>query len=166
MSIEIEPEFLSNKSQNIIGNISYFSKTDRYFLGLKMKNYKKSKRLNYYFYPKYSNFIFLNTLTNFKSSQEILSFTFNTNIEIIKKSLFLDVNARNLSFFGNQKGSFTNINFHLNGTIGKLNWNIDFENVLNDRVFIRQTITPIFFISENNSVFGRFIKFSINYKFN
>lgn len=164
-SVILEPEFLTNKSQNINSNSAYYSITDRYFFGVKIKNNKKNRRYNYYLYSKYSYFDFSNTLTNFKSKQEMFSFTFNNNYELIKSNLFFNLNTRNLSFFGGKKGNFTNVSLYLSGKIKRLNWALAVENILNDQDFMRQSITPIYFMSENNTVFGRFIKLSIEYKF-
>ncbi len=164
ISVILEPEFLTDKSQNINLNTNYYTITDRYFLGLKMKNNRKNKRFNYYLYPKYSLFKFSNTLTDFDSKQEMLSLSFNGNYEFIKDKLFFNFNARNVSFFGGEDGNFTNVNLFLNGKIKMFNWRLIVENIFNDQEFIRQSITPIYFTSENNVVFGRFIKFSIEYK--
>ena len=165
ISVTLEPEFLTNKSQNIQSNTTFYAVTDRYFLGVKIKNDKKNRRYNYYLHPKYSYFDFSNTLTNFKSNQEMFSLAFNSNYEVIKNNLFFDLNARNVTFFGNEKGNFTNISFSLNGKLKRLNLRFSVENVLDDQEFIRQSITPIFFTSENSVVFGRFFRFSLEYKF-
>jgi len=163
--VTIEPEFLTNKSQNINFNNIYYSITDRYFLGLKIENNKKSKRFNYHLHTKYSLFNFSNTLTSFNSKQEIFSIALNCNYELIKNNLFLNLNTRNVSFLGNNEGDFTNVNLHLNGKLKRFNWKFAIENILNNQKFIRKSITPLFFTTENNVVFGRYYKFSIEYKF-
>jgi len=165
ISITLEPEFLTDKSQNINSNTYFHTITDRYFLGMKIENNKKSKRFNYFLYPKYTLFEFSNTLNNFSSKQEMFSIFFNTNYELVKNKLFFDINARNVLFFGGEEGSFTNINLSFNGTIKRFYWRLSVKNILNDQKFIRQSITPIYFLTEENVVFGRFIKFSIEYKF-
>ena len=165
LSLTLEPELLTNKNQNINSNTTYNSITDRYFLGLKTENNKKNKRLNYFLYSKYSLFNFLNTSTNFISNQEMFSIALNINYELIKNNLFFDLNTRNVSFLGNDEGHFTNINLHLNGKIKMFNWKFTAENILNNQKFIRKSITPLFFTSESNVVFGRYFKLSIEYLF-
>jgi len=165
LSVIIEPEFLTNESQGINNNNIFYSITDRYFLGLKIKNTKKNKRFNYHFHSKYSLFNFSNTLIDFNDKQEMFSVVLNGEYELIKNNLFLNLNTRNVLFLGDNKGNFTNIDLHINGKLKMFNWRFTVENILNNQKFIRKSITPLFFTSENNVVFGRYLKLSVDYKF-
>ena len=95
----------------------------------------------------------------------MFSIALNINYELIENNLFFDLNTRNVSFLDNDEGNFTNINLYLNGKIKRFNWKLTAENILNNQKFIRKSITPLFFTSESNVVFGRYFKFSIEYMF-
>ncbi len=161
----IEPEYMTNSSQSIQQDAFYTVQTERYLLGVKMKNDTKSKRFNYFLYPKYSKFNFSNSRTNFESNQEMLSMTIKGDYELIQKSLYLSLSSRNVLFFGAQQGESTNVNFSVFGAVKKINWKFLVNNVFNDQQFIQQAITPIIFTTENNVVFGRLFQIAIEYKF-
>lgn len=166
ITLILEPEAVFNENENIDNNAnSYFSKTKRWLLGLKLNSNFKSKPYNFYFYPKYTKFNFQNTLSNAVVNQEMISLLFNTEIRLIEEKLYLDIGFRHVNFSGNVTSKFTNFNAKFSGKIKKINWFLIASNLTNDRKFIQQQIYPTFFVSQVHQVFGRYIKLGIEYKF-
>ncbi|MBC6427224.1 MAG: hypothetical protein GDA51_12350 [Ekhidna sp.] len=166
IDIIIEPEWLINQSQNTDdqGTI-YTTRTSRTLLGLKLNTQIENKPFDFFFYPKYSNFRFKNGLTESRSSQKMLSLNISTRLDFFDKKLLLTPGLRTVKFLGNVRSNFTNIMIRVDYAASKLNWFFSVDNLLNDSDFVRQTIYPTYFTSEQNFVFSRFLKIGLEYKF-
>ena len=165
ISLKLSPEALFNTSENKLKQKSYYLKTRRYFLGLKASTNFKNKWYDFDIYPKFSRFHFENTLSNSTSNQDMFSFSFNTSFKLMKDNLFIDMGIRRVEFFKGNSGHFNNINVEFSGNVKRFRWFVNISNITNDRQFIQRNIFPNYFVSQSNQVFGRFIKFGIEYKF-
>jgi len=165
LKIILEPEILINQNQNQSEDgENYLTRTTRYLAGLKL-NTELEKTYNLFVYPKYSSFVFENELTGTRSSQEMLSFDTEVKLDFLDKRLLITPSLRTVRFLENMNSTFTNISFRADYKTSTINWYLTIDNLLNDSNFIRQTIFPTFFISEQNFVFSRYVKIGIEYKF-
>ncbi len=162
----IEPEWLGNQNENIdpLGN-SYQTKTGRTLLGIKLNTVFENKPYNFFLYPKYSIFTFENELFDSKIKQEMLSLNITANFDFFDETLLITPTLRTVTFFGNVQSDFTNVSLKIESPSSKFRWFVIIDNLLNNTSFITQTIYPTFFNSEDNSVFERYVKFGIAYKF-
>ena len=161
----LEPEALFNSSENNVEGIDYQLKTKRYLIGFKVNTNFKKRWYNFNLYPKYTRFQFENTFTNEVSNQDMFSFSLNTNLKLIKDKLFVDLRIRRVDFFKGVTTQYTNANVSFSGNIKKIRWFLLFSNISDDRKFVQKNIFPNYFVSQSNDVFGRFVKFGIEYKF-
>ncbi len=162
----LEPGMLNNTSQNEDLNGELYSTiSNRYLLGLKLRTEFRNSFFNFNMYPKISSFEFKNELTGFRSTQNMLSLECEGSFNLIKDKLFFNVQARNVSFTGEQESNYFNLMVNLSGKINKMRWFITADNLTNSGDFVQQAISPSFFVNNRTFVFGRFIKTGISFKF-
>lgn len=166
LTLVLEPEWLINQNENIDESANtYQTKTTRRLLGLKINSDFQNGPFNLFLYPKYSAFIFTNNLTKNRTVQEMLSVDLSAEIDLFDKKLMLTPSFRTIKFLGAVESSFTKISLQLHHSSEKATWFLKVDNLLNDSNFVRQTIYPTYFISEQNFVFGRYLKIGVAYKF-
>ncbi len=163
----LEPEYLTNRIENALPTSeNYFTQTDRYLLGLKMNTEFDKKTFNFFIYPKYSAFIFRNELITQDNRQNMLSLDMTLRISLLEEKLFILPKGRTVRFTGfGEVNTFSNLSLRIEAPTKKWFWFISFENILNDRGFVRQSIFPTYFIAERNSVFSRYLQMGIEYRF-
>ena len=166
INIVLEPEWLINQNENVASSGAlYRTKTTRRLFGLKVKTELEDKPYDFFFYPKYSAFIFENALSETTTSQKMLSLVFSTDLDILNEKLLITPSIRTIKFLGNVDAEFTNISLKVDYLAGALHWSLSIDNLLDNSNFVQQTIFPTYFISEKNSVFSRYFKVGLSYKF-
>ncbi|MEL7148776.1 MAG: hypothetical protein AAFO69_20545 [Bacteroidota bacterium] len=165
--IALEPEWIINSARNISeGGISYLIKTNRTFLGLKLATDFDHQKFNLNIYPKYTAFNFFNGLSKVRSRQEMFSLNARLNLDFFDHRLLLSPQLRTVRFFGNVRSEFTNLAVNLSYKIKGVDLQLQADNLLNNQFFVRQTLFPNFFISENSEVFSRFVRVGVEFKIN
>ncbi|NJO03623.1 MAG: hypothetical protein HC880_19810 [Bacteroidia bacterium] len=100
------------------------------------------------------------------SRQNMLSLDMSLRLSLFNEKLLVLPKARTVRFTGfGETSTFSNLNLRIEAPASKWFWFLTFENILNDRNFVRQSIFPTYFIAERNSVFGRYVQLGIEYKF-
>ena len=161
----LEPEWIINSARNISEDgISYLTRTNRTLLGLKVASDFDHKKFNFNIFPKYTAFNFFNGLSEVKSRQEMFSLNMRLNLDFLEHRLLLSPQLRTVRFFGNVRSEFTNLAFSLSYRIKGLDLQLQADNLLNNQFFVRQTLFPNFFISENSEVFSRFVRLGVEFK--
>ncbi len=165
LKIILEPEALINTNQNLSGNSTYKTTTRRWLLGLKLRDDDVQKRLNYFIYPKYTIFNFNNELTNTTTQSAMYSFTAAPKYELIPQLLYVNLYGRYVLFNRTTNSDFFQMNSGITFTKNRWHVGANLDNVLNDDLFVQDFIFPTYSISQQQSVFGRFFKMGISYKF-
>ncbi len=166
LDIIFEPEGLINQTQNIdsVGN-SYQTKTTRLLIGLKLNTDFEDQWYDVNLYPKYTSFIFENEYFNSESTLDMFSVNLTAKIDLFDKKLLLTPTVRTVAFFGNVTSDFTNISLKIEAPSSKWYWFVMIDNILNSSDFIIENIYPTYSMLESNSVFVRYVKFGMEYKF-
>ena len=166
LDIILEPEALINQSQNIdsVGN-AYQTRTTRVLMGLKLNTDFKEQWYDFNLYPKYTSFIFENKSLNAQSTLDMVSVNLGLKIDLFNDKLLFTPTLRTVAFYGNVDSDFTNISLKIEAPSSKIFWFIMVDNLLNSSDFIIESIYPTYSMLESNSVFERYVKFGIEYKF-
>ena len=165
--VTLEPEWLINQAQNIDDeNNDYTVRTTRTLLGMKVNSVFEKTGINFLIQPKYTAFNFFNELNQSTSTQEMLSVNLSLPVDLFDQKLLLTPTLRNVRFFNNVRSEFTNIGLRATYKSGSLNFFAVADNLLNREFFVRQTLFPSFFLSENRAVFSRFVKVGVEFKVN
>lgn len=166
LSIKIEPEWVIDQNQNSTdtGEL-YNTRTTRSFFGMKLNTQFEERPYDLFIYPKYSSFVFTNDLTDDRSFQEMLSLDLSVDLDFFDKKFLITPYVRTIRFFGEISSNFTNVSLKADYKTPSLNWFLTVDNLLDDSDFVRQTIYPTYFISEQNFVFNRYLKVGVEYKF-
>ena len=166
LDIILEPEWIGSQNQNIdpAGDF-YLTKTSSTLLGIKFNTLFRDKPYDFHLYPKYSGFLFENELYRSAQRLEMFSVNFSLKLDFFDKKLLLTPTLRAVTFLGNVNSDFTNISLKIESPSAKFRWFIVADNLLNNTSFTTQTIFPTYFNSESNSVFERYVRFGIEFKF-
>lgn len=165
LQLVLEPELLNSFQENIDANGQrYITKTERHLLGLKVTSAFEKKTIHFLIYPKYSAFRFSSELDPLRSVQHMASLEFNVGWSITKQ-LSVKTNWRHVIFSGTSYSRFTNGGLQIRYTQKKIGAWLEADNILNNAVFIRQTISPNVFVNNNEAVFGRYVKVGVDIKF-
>ena len=166
LNIILEPEALINQTQNIdsVGN-SYQTRTTRVLMGLKLSTDFNDQWYDFNLYPKYTSFIFNNAFFNTESKLEMITVNFTAKIDLFEEKLLVTPSLRAITFGGNVESEFINVSLKVEAPAGNLYWFVMADNLLNSTGFIIETIYPTYAMLESNSVFARYVKFGLEYKF-
>lgn len=159
-----EPEFLSNRSEFLINNNIETTQSNRYFLGIKA-NYKISDNFSVFYFPKYSHFIFTNSLIDDQRDFNFLSNNLTLNCYFLEQKLMFISSFRQVNFIKNED-NFNNFDFQLVYKTQKWRYFLNFNNIFNSKNFITQDFNQNILNVNRNSVFGRFINIGIELKIN
>ena len=127
---------------------NYNTRTTRTLLGLKLTTQLDDQPFDFFVYPKYSNFLFTNELADSGNTQGMLSLDFTTFLDFFDGKLMITPGLRTVKFLGDVNSSYTNIAFRADYKASKIYWFLTLDNLLNDSNFVRQTIYPTYFTSE------------------
>lgn len=165
LQLVMEPELLNSFENNIDeSGQRYITKTERHLLGLKVTSALDKKTIHFSIYPKYSAFRFSSELDPVRSVLHMASLEFNFGFSITKK-LSIDNAWRHVIFSGTSYSRFTNGALQIRYTHKKLGAWLEADNILNNALFVRQTISPNMFVNNNEAVFMRYVKVGVSIKF-
>lgn len=164
LSLEIVPEFLINTNQYIPNTQTVEqTKAQIYLTELKL-NYAITSNVSLHYRPKYTHMLFDNSL----SPNRVFNFLTNyiaVTTHFVDEKLRLSLNYQQVNFYQN-KDNFNNLNFEMVYKDKKYRYFVILNNVFNERNFITEELNNSFLNISNNSVFGRFINFGFEFKFN
>ncbi|AFM03299.1 hypothetical protein Fleli_0841 [Bernardetia litoralis DSM 6794] len=88
LDLVLEPEYMVNKTENKLPTgKDYSTQTKRYLLGLKATTDFEETPINFFFYPKYSAFIFENDLSETQNRQDMASLDVSLRVQFFKNKL-------------------------------------------------------------------------------
>lgn len=164
LQIILEPEFLINSSEFIIDDEIESTESIRYLTGLKI-NYKPNKRFSINYFPKYSHFIFKNSISTSKKDFNFLQNTINIKSFFFESKMALEVNYKQVDFF-QSKSSFNNLDMVFVYKTNKFRCFMNLNNLFNSNVFLTQDFSQNILNVNNNTVFERFVNFGFEFKIN
>lgn len=164
LTLVYEPEFLSNHSEFFINDNIEKTESNRYFLGIKA-NYKISDNFSIFYFPKYSHFIFTNSLIDGQRDFNFLSNNLSLTVYFLDQKLMFMSSFRQVNFIKNE-GNFNNFDFQLVYKTHKWRYFLNLNNIFNSKNFITQDFNQNILNVNNNNVFGRFINIGIEFKIN
>ena len=139
--------------------------TSRSIWEFDLKTVFENKPYDFYLNPKYSAFSFENEYYQSKHKQDMFSVDFTGELDLFNEKLLISPTLRAVTFFGNVQSNFTYISLKIASPSAKFRWHFIIDNLLNNTSFTTQTIFPTYFNSESNSVFERYVRFGIEFKF-
>jgi len=165
LAVEIEPEFIINSSEYLYGSTIEKTTAYRFLNGIKF-NYTIGKRISLYYYPKYSYFIFKNSVipTN-KNTFDFLSNYFSLRFLSFEKKLNISVGYKQVHFLKSDS-DFNNFDITVVYKTEKYRYFIALNNIFNSKNFITQDLDNNFLNINNNQVFSRYINFGFEFKIN
>lgn len=165
LQLILEPEMLHSLQENFDqAERPYNTLTERYLLGLKVNSDFDKKTIHFVIYPKYSAFRFSSAVDPTVSVQHMTSLEATMGWSITKH-LTASTTWRYVVFQGTSDSRFTNGALQIRYNHKDIVVWLEGDNILNNRTFIRQTISPNVFINNNEAVFGRYVKLGIDLKF-
>ncbi len=143
----------------------YNVSTKRYFLGLQIKNNNKKSRINYLVHPIYSVYQYSDSQFEETSQQNMFRIKGVLDWEVKKNRLFINTTLKEISIFNNTRSDFLMLGLGASYFSEQFRYALQVYNMTNQDEFVIQVVDPNFFTRSNNSVFSRFIKFSVGYTF-
>ncbi len=165
IKIIIEPEYMQNVQDNYLNNKVYSLKSEFYLLGIKLKSLNKKNKFNFYLYPKITNIIYSNDLSETTNNQFMFSNKLNINYEILKNKLYFITDYRLVSFTGLSETYYNNFGFKVRGNWKKINYQFELSNLFNDKNFITTFQQPLQLSVQTNRIFERYFQFAVEYSF-
>ncbi len=160
LQIILEPELVYYNNKNIFQGNIYDTESYIYLLGLKIKSNKKSHKLNYFVYSKFTFFDF-----DKDKDQRMFSNKISLTYELVHKEIFFKSTYRNVMFDGLSQGNFNNLSTQIDFFYKKMNFFVEFSNIFNQRDFFTQFQSPLYLSSNTEKVFGRYIKLGAEIRF-
>ena len=164
LTIIYEPEFLNNRSEFMINDNIESTQTNRYLLGVK-STYKVSDNFSIFYFPKYSHFVFNNSLISSQSDFNFLSNSVNLSFFFLNQKLKFTSSFRQVNFI-KTNDNFNNFDMQIVYKSEKWRYFLNFNNIINSRNFITQDFNQNILNVNNNHVFGRFINVGLEFKIN
>ena len=162
--LTFEPEFMLNTSEFIINENIQHTKASRFLGGVKL-NFQVLDNISIYYYPKYSHFIFENSISNHSTNFSFLSNYININVDFLESKFLAQIDYKRVDFIRN-KSSFNNFTASLTYKTDQFRYFLSLHNVLNTKDFITQDLDMTLLNINNNHVFGRYINFGFEFKIN
>lgn len=166
ISYEIAPEFIINSSEQIVNHLTDISTAYRLLMGAKLYYTSSSKKISVSYFPKYSYFIFENSIKGNKISNvfDFLSNKINLDLLFIDKKLKVNLGYKQVNFM-KTKNSFINVDLNLVYKAKKYRFELDVNNILNQKGFLMQDLNNSIRNISNNVVFGRFVNLGVEMNF-
>jgi hypothetical protein len=166
IKIIVEPEYLINQVQNKMADGSFvYSLATLPSFGIKFDTDFKNKDYSFRLFPKYSAIITENELIPNKNITHMSSLAIEAALPIYKNISF-GSNVKGVSFAGESEAKYLTLSFKLAQSNKRFYWFMQGNNLLNNTLFIRQASQSLFFLNQSASVFGRYFKFGLEFKFN
>ncbi len=164
LSYKAEPEFLFNSSDYLFRNKLAQTTAYRFFVGLKL-TYTPIEQLQLYYYPKYSYFIFENSI-----SDSLNKFNFHTHrlllsCYLMDKKLLAEIGFQQVHFLQTSTG-FNNLSLRCVYKTKKYRCFLQGDNLLGSKYFMTQDFNQSLLNISNNHVFGRYICIGFEFKIN
>src|SRR5699024_7916367 len=164
-SAKLEPELILSTSEFLNENTIENCKAYQYLLGLKL-SYKLNDNFLFNYYPKYSYFVFDNSLkTSTNRYFDFLTNYFSVNSYWFDSALKLMLNYKQVNFLKSHS-DFNNFNFKAVYKTEKHRYFIELNNLFNSRSFITEDLNHTLLNVNTNRVFGRFINFGFEMRIN
>jgi hypothetical protein len=165
LQLVLEPEMINSFQENIDPDgRSYTTGTKRHLLGLKINSDFETRKIHFLIYPKYSAFRFSSEITPASSIQHMTSLESSVGW-LITKQFSANTTWRHVVFTGTADSRFTNGSLQLRYSGKKIVAWLEADNLLNNTLFVRQSIFPNVFVNNSELVFGRYVKVGVDFKF-
>jgi hypothetical protein len=161
--ITYEPEFISNNQEFINDNEIGKIQANRYFMGVKA-SYVIAKNISIFYYPKYSFFEFKSSRTDNSQQFDLLSNSFNIQADFFSEKFRTKIEFRQVNFL-QSNDSFNNLGVEFIYKNKNFRTFARLQNGLNSKSFIIQDFNQNILSQSFNEVFGRYINFGLEYKF-
>lgn len=164
INFKLEPSYFFNSNDNLNQGQVYKTSTERRMIQLRALTRFENKRYNFELKTKFSDFRFNSELST-PSSQQVLSVALTYKQDLFKKRIFFQTTTQHISFFGSNSAINLNVNGRLQYSSNPFMVFIEGDNLLDNQYFIKQNVFPSFFINSQQSLFGRYLKISLEYTF-
>lgn len=164
LSYKVEPEFLFNSSDYLYATDVAQTTAYRLFAGLKL-TYTPHEQVQLYYYPKYSYFIFANSISQEQKKFDFLTHRFVLTTYFFAKKLMAEAGFQQVNFFQTPT-SFNNLSFRLVYKTPKYRWYVEGDNLLGSKYFMTQDFNQSLLNVANNRVFGRYLMVGFEFKIN
>lgn len=165
LQLVLEPELINSFQDNIDQNGKrYITKTERQMIGLKVTSDFERKTFHFFIYPKFTSFHFSSELDPVPSTQQMVSLECRAGWAVMKQ-LSISSTWRHVVFSGTSESRFTNGALQIRYSWRKFVAWLEADNMLNNSLFVRQTISPNVFVDNREAVFSRYLKAGFDLKF-
>jgi hypothetical protein len=165
LQLVLEPELINSFQENIDQDVKrYVTKTMRQLVGIKVTSDFEKKTIHFLIYPKYTAFRFSSELDPVPSTQRMASLECHVGWSVIKQ-LSISTTWRHVVFSGTSESHFTNGGLQIRYSRKKIVAWLETDNILNNSLFVRQTISPNVFVDNSEAVFSRYLKVGVDIKF-
>ena len=159
-----EPEFLFYSSEYLYRGEVAHTTAYQYFLGLKF-TYTPHEQVKLYYYPKYSYFIFDNSISQGQGKFDFLTNKLELTTYFFDKKLLAEAGFQQVNFFQTPT-SFNNLTLRLVYKTKKYRWYVEGDNLLGSKYFMTQDFNQSLLNVANNRVFGRYLNVGFEFKIN
>lgn len=165
LQIKWEPTLIFNQSDNVTntGQV-YQTKTERKMMQLRILSSFEEKSYSFELNTKVSDFHFSRDLST-DAHQQIFTLGFTYKQDILANRLYIISTVKNSKFWGTSTASNLNIYSRIQYAASPFNLFLEGDNLLNNKSFVKQSITPSFFSSSEQNLFGRYMRFGLEYTF-
>jgi hypothetical protein len=166
--IELIQSLIQQEAENIdeTDNRSYQLTTTRHFTELNFTHKSPRSRWGGVMKNKYSSFVFATELNTANTVQNMFSTTLTLYTELLRERLTLEPGVRYVRFSGAEQADFINLTCALHYHSERVSMFVEGDNLLNAQSFIRQDLQPLILVTSRQSVFGRYIRAGVSWKFN
>ena len=164
LSYRAEPEFLFNSSEYLYRGEVAHTTAYRLFAGLKF-TYTPHEQVRLYYYPKYSYFIFDNSISQGQGKFDFLTNKLELTTYFFDKKLLAEAGFQQVNFFQTPT-SFNNLTLRLVYKTKKYRWYVEGDNLLGSKYFMTQDFNQSLLNVANNRVFGRYLNVGFEFKIN
>jgi len=172
--IELKRNFSNNFSVGIIENNEVSSSKFLYSGSLEKAtsyafrsgisvNYNPNEIINFVFYPRYSYFIFTNSITNKTNTFDFITNNIVLNSYFLEEKLKVGVGYKQVNFL-KSKSDFNNFDIEAVYKTDRYRYFLMLSNIFNSKNFITQDLDNNFLNVSNNQVFARYINFGFEFK--
>ncbi|GIV38427.1 MAG: hypothetical protein KatS3mg033_0227 [Thermonema sp.] len=167
LKLEFVQSFLQNGQENINGadSSTYRSDAVRWMTELNAHYGGMRSRWKLTWYNKLSNYAFRNELIEGVPVQRMFSSTLGADYELILERLLASVSSRYVYFYDAQSATFWELNAALKYITPQWQVELSAGNLLNNREFVMQDISPLLISTNYRRVLPRYVKIGIRRTF-
>ena len=123
------------------------------------------EQVKLYYYPKYSYFIFDNSISQGRGKFDFLTNKLELTTYFFDKKLLAEAGFQQVNFFQTPT-SFNNLTLRLVYKTKKYRWYVEGDNLLGSKYFMTQDFNQSLLNVANNRVFGRYLNVGFEFKIN